>query len=351
MAMGMRQAWRTLREVDLGAIKAEAEQRFGLVLIGEPRSTAHLAETLSARPGQRGAHPWIVQLPAGDASGLQAALARHEGQPRLALLVTRSVEPGAEAQADLSRLRAAGVPALTVLLVDGAAEILGAALPRSGETGRALLPAEPDAEALRDLAPALLAATENARGLRLALARQLPALRGPIVEDLVEEVARTNAGYAFSTGLGEALPGVGLALGLADVLVLTKNQLVMAYRIALAAGREGSPRELLGEVAGVIGGGLLFRQIARELVGLLPVIGILPKVAVAYAGTRLIGRTVQLWADEGQRLELDELRGLYAEALAGGQRLARELLHRRGPSEPSAARRADGPDPAASQTP
>ena len=117
MAMGMRQAWRTLREVDLGAIKAEAEQRFGLVLIGEPRSTAHLAETLSARPGQRGAHPWIVQLPAGDASGLQAALARHEGQPRLALLVTRSVEPGAEAQADLSRLREADPGLLVVQLL------------------------------------------------------------------------------------------------------------------------------------------------------------------------------------------------------------------------------------------
>ena len=54
----------------------------------------------------------------------------------------------------------------------------------------------------------------------------------------------------------------------------------MSYRIALASGKKGTPRELVGEVLGVIGGGFLFRQGARQLVGLIPVAGIAPKVAV-----------------------------------------------------------------------
>ena len=33
----------------------------------------------------------------------------------------------------------------------------------------------------------------------------------------------------------------------------------------------------------------MFRQLARQLVGLIPVVGILPKVAVAYGGTWAIG--------------------------------------------------------------
>ena len=81
-----------------------------------------------------------------------------------------------------------------------------------------------------------------------------------------------------------------------DVVVLTKNQLVMSYKIALAAGRSGRPRDLVGEIIGVLGGGLLFRQVARQLIGLVPVIGIVPKVAVAYGGTWAIGRAVTLWA-------------------------------------------------------
>jgi hypothetical protein len=48
----------------------------------------------------------------------------------------------------------------------------------------------------------------------------------------------------------------------------------------------------------VIGGGFLFRQLARELVGLIPIAGVAPKVAVAYAGTWAIGRAVGMWAGD-----------------------------------------------------
>ena len=80
---------------------------------------------------------------------------------------------------------------------------------------------------------------------------------------LIEDTARTNALYSLTTGLAEVVPVLNVPLNLADVIVLTKNQLLMSYRVALAAGKRGSGTELMAEVAGVIGGGLLLRQAGR----------------------------------------------------------------------------------------
>src|SRR2546428_13730087 len=128
--------------------------------------------------------------------------------------------------------------------------------------------------------------------MRLALARHLVPLREPLFSELIEETARTNAMYALTTGLAETVPVLDVPLNLADIVVLTKNQLVMSYKIALASGKSGSPRHMIGEVLGVVGGAFLFRQGARQLIGLIPLAGIAPKVVVAYAGTQAIGRAV-----------------------------------------------------------
>jgi uncharacterized protein (DUF697 family) len=157
---------------------------------------------------------------------------------------------------------------------------------------------------------------------RVGLARQIPALRPKVYNALIEETARANAGYAFSTGLAEIIPLLDIPLAIGDIVVLSKNQLMMSYRIALAAGKTAQPSELVGEIAGVLGGGLLFRQVARQLVGLVPVIGLVPKVAVAYGGTWAIGRAVALWASEGRILGSAAIRKLSREGVARGRRFA-----------------------------
>src|SRR5207247_10080645 len=142
-------------------------------------------------------------------------------------------------------------------------------------------------------------------------AAELVQASEPLFAEMIEETARTNAMYSLTTGVAEAIPVLDVPLNLADIVVLTKNQLIMSYRIALASGKKGTARELIGEVLGVIGGGFLFRQGARQLVGLIPVVGIVPKVAVAYAGTLAIGRAVAAWAAYGQALEPGAVRRLY----------------------------------------
>jgi uncharacterized protein (DUF697 family) len=113
-------------------------------------------------------------------------------------------------------------------------------------------------------------------------------------------------------------------------VILTKNQLMMCYRIALAAGREGEPRALMGEILGVLGGGVLFRTAARELVGMVPVIGIVPKVAIAYAGTQAIGRAMVAWTTEGRQVTADAVARYSREGLEKGRALAERLAGEHG---------------------
>ncbi len=162
--------------------------------------------------------------------------------------------------------------------------------------------------------------------LRLAMARQLPALRPAVFEATIDETSKANASYALTTGFAEVVPMLTAPLNLGDMIVLTKNQLVMSYRLALAAGRDGEPRAMIGEILGVLGGGLLFRQLARQLVGLIPVVGLLPKVAIAYGGTWAIGRAVVLWATEGREISSDLVRSLSNEGLQRGRTVAARLV-------------------------
>lgn len=327
-----------IREIDLTRIKAEAETRFTVLLTGDGDLARALALKLSESADKAGAHPWLV---VGEA--LEASPAELEGYD-LAVLVTRSLEPGEE-DGRLRRLHGARVPVVVVVVGDEASAQVGAELPRPFEFARAVLPSSLEPQALRArLVPALLQAAGPR--LRLSLARQLPLLRGAAIGDLIEETSRANALYTASSGLAKVVPLFNLPLNLADIVVLTKNQLVMAYKIALMTGKRGEPREVVGEIVGVVGGGFFFRQVARELVGLVPVVGIVPNIAISYAGTRVIGYSVHTWACGGENLDKAELRQLYNEALAQGRKLARALVsrgRRQGPAALPAPKERDEP--------
>lgn len=306
--------WRVLKEADLNAIKREAERPFQVLLVAEDAADAErLGILLSGSEGMR--HPWL--LPADPAEARHPA---SSGMLDLAVVITPTPDPSPALGFAADAMRAARVPVVTVVSGRGGAM---AAVVRPGEAARAAVAAL-DGAAVPVVAQALLSAATP--GLRLALARHLAPLREPLFSGLIEETARTNAMYALTTGIAEAVPVLDVPLNLADIVVLTKNQLVMSYRIALGSGKKGNARELIGEVLGVIGGGFLFRQGARQLVGLIPIAGIVPKVAVAYAGTLAIGKAVVAWAAHGQALEPGTVARLYRQALERGQDVAQALV-------------------------
>jgi uncharacterized protein (DUF697 family) len=191
-------------------------------------------------------------------------------------------------------------------------------------------PAAPNA-----IATALLGLVEGDE--RLALARQLPPLRPALFQILTQETAQANASFALTTGLAETVPVLTAPLNLGDIVILTKNQLLLGYRIALGAGRDGEPRAMIAEIVGVLGGGVLFRQIAREMIGLIPVAGIPLKVAVAYSGTWAIGRALTIWVTEGRRVTSETIQQMSKDAMSRGRAVADRLLAERA-SNPTQSR-------------
>jgi uncharacterized protein (DUF697 family) len=315
--------WRILKEVDLQAIRREAARPVHLLIVGE---TTFDADELAIRlaGGQDDPTRWLTavdaplaaRVPARAAAGAREA---SPTEPDLVVAVLRGRDESPEMNAARRYWAGRAVRLVTVVVASGQPP---GAMKTRGRAAHVTIDGLDD-DGFDAIFDALCAAVEPDR--RVGLARQIPALRPRVFNTLIEETARANAGYAFSTGLAEIVPLLDIPLVISDMVVLSKNQLMMSYRIALAAGKTARPSELVGEIAGVLGGGLLFRQIARQLVGLLPAIGIVPKVAVAYGGTWAIGRAVALWATEGRILSAAGLRTLSREGFARGRAVARGL--------------------------
>ena len=135
------------------------------------------------------------------------------------------------------------------------------------------------AQALADkLATWLAAATDKP----LALAANLPFCRRAVCDLLVSRCALENA----VVGLVRLVPG-------SDLPLMTANQAKLALDIAAAHGRALEPARAL-ELAGVVGGGLAWRAVARTLVSMLPGLGTLARVGVAYGGTLATGAALRL---------------------------------------------------------
>lgn len=323
---GITSIWTIIRELDLGDIRERAEAPFAMVVTGQAEQARRVADLIGGAPGQVGVHPWLTVLPLPLAPDPLPPAPK--GVPTWAIVVAASAHPTDAERDAVRRLAAAGAQVLTLVLDDAAVTTHGADLPRDGEAARVVLAGEPPTAELRNALAEALVGNQPSSDAAVALARRLPFLREPVVKLLVEEVAQANAWYAVTTGAAEVIPGLNVPLIVADVVVMTKNQLVMAYRIALAAGKTGAARDVLGELFSVIGGGLVARQVARTLVGLVPVIGLVPKVAVAYAGTRLIGAAAWLWATEGRALPKGEAKRLLADSKEAAKSLAHDLIER-----------------------
>ena len=305
--------WRVVRDIDLSALRSAANARFTLSVVSEnAEDAAALQSQLSA--GLHVAHPWIET-----AAVTPEALSNLSSTPVAGLMVTRSGRLSPALGSASQRFAALGRPVITIVVGDRSP---GAGAIGPGERARVVVNAL-DADAIEKLAPALLDASDDDG--QLALAAQLPALRPAVFSRTIERTSRANASFALTTGLAETIPILTAPLNLGDIVILTKNQLMMCYRIALAAGRDGEPRALMGEILGVLGGGVLFRTAARELVGMVPVIGIVPKVAIAYAGTQAIGRAMVAWTTEGRQVTADAVARYSREGLEKGRALAERL--------------------------
>ena len=124
-----------------------------------------------------------------------------------------------------------------------------------------------------------LAARLGEDGTRLAA--KLPVLRGAVCRWLIASFSRRNG----LIGAVVFVPG-------ADMPALTLNQLRLVLRIAAAHGVDVDETRA-PEILATVGGGFLFRALAREVLGFVPVAGWAIKGAIAYAGTQALGQGAQ----------------------------------------------------------
>ena len=162
----------------------------------------------------------------------------------------------------------------------------------------------------------------------LALGRQFPLFRTFVANRLIHDACYANAFYSLSTGVAEVVPILNVPLNVADMFVLTKAQAFLVYRLGLVLGFTTRWQDYLGEFGSVLGGGFVWRQMARELVGLIPWAGIVPKVAVAYSGTFVVGNVVLQWYLTGRHITNQQMRALYMQALENGKKVGRNMVAR-----------------------
>jgi uncharacterized protein (DUF697 family) len=309
--------WDALREINPSELRGEIERPITVGFFGRPGSGRHsLARVLlgldtSATTGRE------ISINDVDEAAVAAA-----GKLDLALLLVDAAEPDWSAERRLAgRLNATGTP---FFVVATHADQLGAP-PQAAAALRAQFPTHPP-ELTAVIDPRDEAATrarligpllKTVPNLRIGLAHRFPLLRPAVSEALIREASIANAQFAIMSSLPTLIPVLGLLLGgMADILVLTKNQAMLVFKLAAIHGRNIDDKVgILKEIAPVVGSAFLWRTAARTAVGLAPApVAALPKAAIAFVGTYLVGQTARYYYERGDRPPPDVLRSFQAEA-------------------------------------
>jgi uncharacterized protein (DUF697 family) len=316
-------AFNTLRELDVTAIREESE-RTPLIAVLGPRPLFNqvvelLRTTGSRRYGPAGRDPlvyqgWSEAEPSDELRRADLLVALVDGRRTL----------DTETSAALGRLARLATPMVIAICGVAAPGDPGPPRPEFAHARIVILPDLRDRQASERLGEALL--ERLGEDLRLAAARAVPGLRPAYARELLSSVSFTNASYSFATAIPEQIPLLNFPFAAADLLVLTKNQALMTYRLALAHGAAPEFQARMAEIVPVIGGGFIWRQVARTLIGLIPFWGIVPKVAVAYAGTYTTGMLAWRWLADGEIITGDRLKQLADDSLRLGRERATALI-------------------------
>lgn len=318
-----RNLFRIVRKgIDARAVHAHVRKPFRFLLCGDPALVAELRSLLLA------GHE--AEVPPEAAACLETirTTAPLVTDPREVRAVIFLGGRGDCAAADFGQLCALKAPILA-LTVDAHALPSGpSAPPARGAWSEYVVPAL-DVPALRGrFFPHLV---ECARGVEIAVGRNLPVLRETVAAKLTRDAAQSALKVAVASAVVDHLPLVGLVLGpfasAGDMVAITGIQVMLLMHIEAAYGRDpdvGRTWQLLP----IIGGGFGWRTLARELVGFVPIAGIAIKGAIAYAGTIVVGEGVTFFYEHGRYMTKSQAASLYDRTKQDALRLARDVLQK-----------------------
>jgi hypothetical protein len=112
-----------------------------------------------------------------------------------------------------------------------------------------------------------------------------------------------------------------------DTAFLTMNQIRMAFLIAASNDHNIGYEEQKFELGSIVAGAFGWRAIARELAGKLPLgSGLIPKSAIAYAGSYVVGKGLEKFHRTGSGFDRQERRALYDAAVQRGKRVVGQIV-------------------------
>jgi uncharacterized protein (DUF697 family) len=292
------QFWQITRELDIGSLREAFEQPVTLSVLGSDVGIAErVARLIEPDPE------------AGEVTVGVLGQNIHERADAYIAAIGGPLE--AEARHHLSELSVSEAP-LLVVHAEEAAGMLVLGIPDDRILTLGAFEAD---EEIRDrLFRALVQAAPE---VMLSAGRRHPLLREPVADHLIRDTSRVNAQFAALSSLPDTIPIFGGLVGdMADMLVLTKNQVLLLFKLAGLYGRDVSvTRELLVEVLPVVGTAFLWRTTARMLMGLLPaILGLVPRTLVAYTGTYIVGNSARYYYRFGYRPPPEIMRDLRQEA-------------------------------------
>jgi uncharacterized protein (DUF697 family) len=261
----------------LDAVRKEAEQTVSIAIIGNPQVEVEI----------------VSKLQLGASIKAVFGASEHKREPErnaelrgadLAIAIVESGESKSRMKIVAQQARMSNARLVVVdgsdyeeTLVDELKEVF-----RIAGDGILFIPAIDSANIEEAILPVVV---KKLAKKEVSLAVSLPVFRDEVVKSIIADTARQNA-----------LIGVAVFVPGADMPLMTLNQVRMALRIAMVYGEELTSKRL-NEILAVVGGGLVLRTGARQLLGLVPVAGWAVKGGIAYGGTYAMGEALKKYFD------------------------------------------------------
>jgi hypothetical protein len=175
------------------------------------------------------------------------------------------------------------------------------------------------------------------------LARVFPGLRDAVIDRIIWKISKENAVFTVATAVPNIIPTPALlpwAAGefASDTAFLTMNQVRMAFLVAAASDGDIGYSYQKGQIGSIVAAAFGWRAIARELVGKIPAGGgLISKGLVSFAGTYVVGKSLERYFRIGRRLTRKEKRQFYAEAFDKGRSAVEKIVRRTNPSTAAAS--------------
>jgi uncharacterized protein (DUF697 family) len=236
--------------------------------------------------------------------------------------------PGDLAGARIDLLQQFKLPIFALVVDPNGSEAHPLGPPEPGALGEYVVP-RIDRDCLRiKFFPHLI---ERCKGLEIAIGRRLPALRESVASKLTRDAASSALKVAAASAIVDHVPLFGVVLGLVasagDTVAITGLQIVLMMQIGAAYGKDPDV-QTMWELLPIVGGGLGWRALSRELSGFVPVAGIAIKGAIAYAGTIVVGDGVTFFYEHGRHMTAAQAGQLYEERKRSATTFAKETIAR-----------------------